>query len=107
MFLLRLGRHFRINGSKVIVGRDEQENRVLGGLAERNGWAVLTVTGHMGPTTIFPGGSDQALDEAAAITVRYSDAPKDTQVKLVLEQDGPKELVSQSMPTDEIETYRV
>jgi tRNA U34 2-thiouridine synthase MnmA/TrmU len=107
MFLLRLGRHFRINGSKVIVGRDEQENRVLTGLAERNRWAVLTVSDYMGPTTIFPGVSDQALDQAAAITVRYSDAPKDTPVKLVLKQDEPRELVSQSMPSEQIEAYRV
>jgi len=107
MFLLRLGRHFRINGSKVIVGRDEQENRVLTGLAERNGWAVLTVSDYMGPSTIFPWGSDKALDEAAAITVRYSDAPKGTEVKLVLKQEDSTELVSQSMPNEQIETYRV
>ena len=107
MFLLRLGRHFRINGSKVIVGRDEQENRVLTGFAERNRWAVLTVSDYMGPTTIFPGVSDQALDQAAAITVIYSDAPKDTLIKLVLKQDEPRELVSQSMPSEQIEAYRV
>jgi tRNA U34 2-thiouridine synthase MnmA/TrmU len=35
MFLLRLGRHFRVNGVKVIVGRNQKENRVLGGLAKR------------------------------------------------------------------------
>jgi len=107
MFLLRLGRHFRINGSKVIVGRDEQENRVLTGLAERNGWAVLTVSDYMGPTTVFPGPNEHALDQAAAITVRYSDAPKETSVKLVLKQDESRERVSQSMPVDEIEAYRV
>jgi len=43
MFLLRLGQHFRIKGIKVVIGRDEKENRILTGLAARNGWAVLTV----------------------------------------------------------------
>jgi tRNA U34 2-thiouridine synthase MnmA/TrmU len=107
MFLLRLGRHFRINGSKVIVGRDEKENRVLGGLAERNGWAMLTVSDYVGPTTIFPELSDQTLEVASAITVRYSDAPRETPVKLVLKHDESRELVSQAMPVEEIEAYRV
>ncbi len=107
MFLLRLGRHFRINGVKVVIGRDEKENRILTGLALRNGWAVLTVLDYMGPTTVFPELSEQVLDQAAAITVRYSDAPKETPVRLCLKHGESKELISKAMLVEEIENYRI
>jgi tRNA U34 2-thiouridine synthase MnmA/TrmU len=107
MFLLRLGRHFRINGVKIIVGRDQRENRVLGGLAKRNGWGTLTVSDYMGPTTILLGTSEQVLDIAAAITVRYSDAPSGVPVQLSYELDDIRDLVSIAMPNNEVEVFRV
>lgn len=107
MFLLRLGRHFRINGTRVIVGRNEKENRVLGGLAERNGWATITVDDYMGPTTVLLKNDEQIRDTAAAITARYSDAPKETSIKLTLKHEDTNEIISQAMTSEMIETYRI
>ncbi|MHA2395050.1 MAG: hypothetical protein ACXAEX_24245 [Promethearchaeota archaeon] len=107
MFLLRLGRHFRINGVKVIVGRNQQENRVLNGLAKRNGWGMLTVSDYMGPTTILLETSEQILRIAAAITVRYSDAPSRVPVRLSFKHDDVIDLVSKAMPVDKVAAFRV
>jgi tRNA U34 2-thiouridine synthase MnmA/TrmU len=107
MFLLRLGRHFRVNGVKVIVGRNQQENRVLSGLAKRNGWGMLMVSDFMGPTTILVETSEQILGIAAAITVRYSDAPSEVPVRLSFKHDDVIDLFSKAMPVDEVAAFRV
>jgi len=61
----------------------------------------------MGPVTVFPERGDQVLGLAAAITVRYSDAPGDTPVRLCLKHSESEELISKAMPVEEIEIYRV
>ncbi len=107
MFLLRLGRHFRINGVRVIVGRNKQENNVLNSLAEKHGWGILVVRDYMGPTTVIKERDEAVLLKAAAITVRYSDAPKDTFVELIHKHNGSKILGSESMSETEIEALRI
>ncbi|HUV36490.1 MAG TPA: thiamine biosynthesis protein [Patescibacteria group bacterium] len=72
--LLAAGRHFRLSGRlKIIVGRDETENRFL----ERNGvgaW-LLTAMDHPGPSVLVQGEPDgEELRRTAEITARYSDA---------------------------------
>ena len=73
--LLKIGRHFRLpSGRKVIVGRNEVENKKLEDLACA-GDALLDPRGIPGPTVILPGGgSDTDLMEAARACARYSDA---------------------------------
>jgi tRNA U34 2-thiouridine synthase MnmA/TrmU len=74
--LLRIGRHFRVNGAKVIVGRKEEENAQLRSIAQTTRRPYLEITGYMGPVTLLDHGvPDQVRDLAAALTVRYSDAP--------------------------------
>jgi tRNA-uridine 2-sulfurtransferase len=74
--LLKLGRHFRYSGeAKVIVGRHEAENehleRLFPGLASAA--AILTGRDFFGPTVLLIGAeSDDALDFAASLLVRYS-----------------------------------
>lgn len=81
--LLRLGRHFRINGEKVIVGRNEEENKRLLIFAEGDGIPYLETMSYQGPLTLIVGEEDpEVLETAAAITVRYSDAPKTVHVKV-------------------------
>lgn len=73
--LLRIGRHFRLSPAcKVVVGRDEEENRTLRMLA-RSGDALLEVPGVGSPLTLLRGEAlSNDLETAAAITARYSDA---------------------------------
>jgi hypothetical protein len=47
------------------------------------------------------------LDIAAAITVRYSDAPSGVPVQLSYELDDIRDLVSIAMPNNEVEVFRV
>jgi len=79
--LLRHGRHFRINGSKIIVGRNEGENHLLSATAENAGIPHMSVMEYVGPVTLIKGEPDEeTIIRGAAITVRYSDAPRDGQV---------------------------
>jgi tRNA-specific 2-thiouridylase len=81
--LLRLGRHFRLGDVKVIVGRNEEENRVLQSMAEAQEIPHMSVVGHMGPTTLIQGKTDEdVIDQSVALTIRYSDAPRDAPARV-------------------------
>lgn len=83
--LLKVGRHFRLGKAKIIVGRNEQENGILQKLARKNKIPWLEVKDYMGPVTLLFGSG--ALEKAARITARYSDAP-DRKVVDVTYQKG-------------------
>ena len=76
--LLKVGRHFRLSPSaKVVVGRNEEENRRLRVLA-READFCFEVEGCGSPVTLLRGGADgREIHLAAAITARYSDAEGD------------------------------
>ncbi len=87
---LRVGRHFRVSDStKIIVGRDESENRMIESFAAESD-PVLKARDHQGPSTIVRGPHDDAvLRRAAEITARYSDAPEEqASVAVVAEWKG-------------------
>ncbi|KKN02410.1 hypothetical protein LCGC14_1117950 [marine sediment metagenome] len=71
--LLRVGRHFDIDGNMVAIGRDEAENKRIEVLKEP-GDTILECSGCEGPTTIIKGGdfSDEIVRKAASLTARYS-----------------------------------
>lgn len=72
---LRVGRHFRVDACKIIVGRDEDENRMIETFAGSED-PILKVRDHQGPSTVIRGPhGEETLRRAAAITARYSDAP--------------------------------
>lgn len=73
ILLLKVGRHFRLSPTvKVIVGRDEGENRFLERL--RAGRWRVAATQHFGPVTLAPGSAtDEEVRIASAITARYGD----------------------------------
>jgi tRNA-specific 2-thiouridylase len=72
--LLKLGRHFRIDGTnKVVVGRNESENDAIEAL-RRTGDVLLKPKDVPGPSVILRGHPDAArVLLAAALTRRYSD----------------------------------
>jgi tRNA U34 2-thiouridine synthase MnmA/TrmU len=81
--LLKLGRHFRLEDCKIIVGRNETENERLLTIAQRTRRPYLEVVDYMGPITLINGTlNEKVILKAAEITVRYSDAPKDTEVEV-------------------------
>jgi tRNA-specific 2-thiouridylase len=82
--MLRLGRHFRLGKEKIIVGRRHEENLSLKRIAQKQGLPWMEVQDFMGPVTVVQGSSKPTLEKAAALTFRYSDAPKDSPAKVVL-----------------------
>jgi len=74
--LLKYGRHFRFNGAKIIVGRNELENNFLIHLKESNG-IIMEASNVKGPVTLIQGNNEEAVIKfAARLTLRYSDALK-------------------------------
>jgi tRNA U34 2-thiouridine synthase MnmA/TrmU len=108
MIFLRMGRHFRLGGVKAIVGRNETENNILSALAERRGFPRLELTGHMGPITVVMGAADEeTMERVAAITARYSDAPRDEVVDVECVDDGVSVLRVSSISDEELEKLRI
>jgi tRNA-uridine 2-sulfurtransferase len=72
--LLKVGRHFRINSNtKIIVGRDEDENNIITSLATEDDLLLITPS-VPGPAVLASGEINPEIEGlAAAIAVTYSD----------------------------------
>jgi len=71
--LLRYGRHFRLtSSSKLIVGRNKEENHTLENLADEKD-VLIEIIGCGSPIGLLRNGIKQDIEEAAAICARYSD----------------------------------
>ena len=74
--ILRIGRHFRYKNIKIIVGRNESENRMLLNFKKPND-LIIEAKDVPGPITIVQGNYNMdALKYAAKLTLRYSDLNK-------------------------------
>lgn len=107
--LLRLGRHFRVDGSKIIVGRNKIENEKLLYLANSNKWISLEVVNYNGPITLIERTDDDRIIEiAAGITVRYSDAERGSEIKVKV-IDGQLERIvrTDSISDQEVKSYQI
>ena len=72
--LLKLGRHFRLSpDTKLIVGRNERENKLLFSLSVNSDF-LLEANGIVGPTAILESRNKDLIPLAARIVARYSDA---------------------------------
>ena len=72
--LLRLGRHFRLGKNKIIVGRNETENKLLM-QQKNNSDFYFELTDIVGPVTLLQGPKTKAaILKASEITAFYSDA---------------------------------
>ena len=92
--LLKIGRHFRLDqNTKLIVGRNKDENEIMHALALSND-ILLEAKEHVGPTTLLRGnGIEKHIEFSAKITLRYSDAPKnETGVVTVHKNEGVTEI---------------
>jgi tRNA-specific 2-thiouridylase len=105
--LLRLGRHFRLDGNKIIVGRNEAENKALTAGKARND-LFFEVPEIAGPITVLQGRKTRkAIEVAAALTAFYSDSKTD----MVTVNFGKEELdksVTVHVPSRaEVESMRI
>ena len=103
--LLKIGRHLRLpTGTKVIVGRDESENRFLSRYLD--GHWVFQVQDVEGPLVLSP---DPAQDRelVAGIAARYSDAKNGNRVhvRIGLEGDFAESVHVEPSSPDLVETW--
>ncbi|MFW9943272.1 MAG: tRNA (5-methylaminomethyl-2-thiouridylate)-methyltransferase, partial [Candidatus Thorarchaeota archaeon] len=81
--LLRYGRHFRLeSGAKVIIGRNEGENKILKGFQDEND-ILMEVTDVGSPIVILKkNGGMSDIKKAAILCVRYSDSYKEEDIDI-------------------------
>jgi predicted ribosome quality control (RQC) complex YloA/Tae2 family protein len=110
--VLKIGRHFRFGSSKIIVGRNEAENTLLLDLKNTEDY-VFEVPDYGSPITILGGEkSKEAIEVAAKLTARYSDAGAkgEVLVDIKYEDKEQKETRTKSIvvsPSDENEVVRL
>ncbi|MBP7341018.1 MAG: tRNA 4-thiouridine(8) synthase ThiI [Smithellaceae bacterium] len=102
--LLRYGRHFRDeHGIKIIVGRNHKDNEALLRLTLEVDFACAMAR-YPGPYVLVPYGNPAARAFAAALCVRYSDAPDGEAADVICRSGGDAlTLVSRAAPREECE----
>jgi hypothetical protein len=106
---LRCGRHFRLAPDvKLIVGRNHDDNEALKASSGSSD-IVLSMEDVMGPTALLPGhASEEALQLAARICARYSDAPAGRPAGVrVVSSAGARLLQAVAAPREELERLLV
>jgi tRNA U34 2-thiouridine synthase MnmA/TrmU len=105
--LLKLGRHFRLGSNKIIVGRNERENKLLLSLRAPSDY-YFEVPGCGSPITILQGRkSSEAIRITASLTARYSDA-KGESIRVVYCTDrSRKTLIVTPPPNEHLDRLRI
>lgn len=86
LHLLRFGRHYRLNpGTKLIVGRTEEDNENILKYHDPTGDIIIDVKDYPSPIALIPRGAEkQSLLLAASICTGHSNAPKLAPVKVLV-----------------------
>jgi len=108
LILLKVGRHFRLSpGVKIIVARDEAENRFLARF-EDLGWRFEALECGS-PVTLVEGEPDENLKQLiAAITARYSDRRGEPLVEVAARRaDREERLLVPPVADRVLEAYRI
>jgi len=105
--LLKLGRHFRLGSNKIVVGRNERENKLLLRL-KAPGDYYFEVPDCGSPITILQGRkSSEAIRAAAALTARYSDA-KEESVRVACGTGRSRKTMSVTpLPNEHVDRLRI
>lgn len=109
ILLLRLGRHFRFHdGAKVIVGRDEKENRIIEVLKPSLS-ICLEADSVPSPITLLLNSKKQKdIELAASLCLRYSDSKeKEGKVNYWKERNKIVSLVAEQPTEETIEKFRI
>ena len=106
IILLKIGRHFRFGKNKIIVGRNENENKELLNMKKNDDY-VFEVSEYNGPITILQGSkTKEAVKKAASLTVRYSDVKGKALVKFGRKILN-KSIIVSPIDEEEIEKLRI
>ncbi|MBE3136574.1 MAG: hypothetical protein IMZ43_04160 [Thermoplasmata archaeon] len=94
--LLKYGRHVRLpSGAKVIVGRNEEENKILLQFMNPED-IVLEVIGTGSPITLLKKQKDEGdIRQAANLCIRYSDTKEKEKVSLKIKHGNGREILNQ------------
>jgi tRNA U34 2-thiouridine synthase MnmA/TrmU len=90
--LLKYGRHFRSkNGAKIIVGRDEEENKILLRFFDEDD-ILIEVIGVGSPIALLKKSKgDEDVNKAASFCVRYSDVKEGEDAKIRVKYSNNRE----------------
>jgi tRNA-specific 2-thiouridylase len=105
--LLKVGRHFRFGKNKIIVGRNETENKTL--IAKKNANVYFFEVPNCGsPITLLQGPKiKKAIEKAAALTAYYSDK-KESQTQVNFGKNTLAKSVVVSTPNQaEVDKLRI
>jgi hypothetical protein len=105
--LLKVGRHFRFGNNKIIVGRNENENKTLTARKNPNDY-FFEVPDCGSPITLLQGQkTKRAVEKAAALTAYYSDK-KESQTLVNFGKNTRDKSISVSIPSQsEVEMLRI
>lgn len=107
ILLLKIGRHFRFGKSKIMVGKDEQDNKQLLKLKQKTDLA-FEVHDVGSPITILQGEkTKKAIEIAARLTARYSDAKRNKVVVKYGKEKLNKEIAVKQIKDKEIKGLRI
>jgi tRNA-specific 2-thiouridylase len=107
--LLKVGRHMRLDDRcKLVVGRNQGENQKLSDLRVPDDM-ILDAKGYPGPLALIPGGAPETLVPlAAAILLRYSDAPGDqTAVVIASDVRGGREIAARACSPEQTRKLQI
>jgi tRNA U34 2-thiouridine synthase MnmA/TrmU len=108
MVLLKYGRHFRKGKNKIIVGRNEEENKMLSSLKGEED-VMLEVEGYSGPITLLQGPKTaSAVKLAASLTVRYASGPEgeECEVKFGV-KDFEKSMMAEALEEETVKKLMI
>jgi len=106
VLLLRVGRHFRFGDVKVVVGRDEDENKALLSLDDGH-MTYLEAAEENGPVAVLQGRPKKStLLTAARLTARYCDGTGPVLVKC-RRGDRVQHLRVERMPEVEVKAHMI
>ncbi len=103
--LLRYGRHFRLpSGAKAIVGRNENENKILKARSEKTD-LIIEVIDYPGPITLLGKlRSERCVAIAAGLCIAFSDYDGDQPVKVRI---GQSEILSSPIAKESLVRLRI
>jgi len=111
VLLLKAGRHFRLdNRTKLIVGRNEQENNIILSLAKDSD-AIIDMRTCPGPAGLLRGDCKQTnLDLACRITARYADhnlSDEEVTAEIRIKELQPKKIQVTFLSDKEVRMYMI
>ena len=105
--LLKIGRHFRFGKNKIIVGRNEAENKQLERMRGKNDYC-FEVPDCGSPITLLQGPKTREAErKSAALTLRYSDIKLGEALVKFGREKMDKSVVVPALDASEIEKLRI